>query len=75
MSSFDFPVIKSSPSGEYVEATTHRPALTKDEVYIEITHSGVCGTDQHYRGVDMVLGHEGVGVVKAIGPEVKALKV
>jgi D-arabinose 1-dehydrogenase-like Zn-dependent alcohol dehydrogenase len=75
MSSFEFAVIKSSPSGDYVEATTRRPALTGDEVYIEITHSGVCGTDQHFRGQDMVLGHEGIGVVKAIGPEVKSLKV
>jgi D-arabinose 1-dehydrogenase-like Zn-dependent alcohol dehydrogenase len=75
MSAFEFAVIKSSPSGEYVETTTTRPALTGDEVYIEITHSGVCGTDQHFRGVDMVLGHEGIGVIKAIGPDVKSLKV
>ncbi|EHK98771.1 putative alcohol dehydrogenase 1 [Glarea lozoyensis 74030] len=75
MSGFEFAVIKSSPSKEYVETTTTRPALTGDEVYIEITHSGVCGTDQHFRGVDMVLGHEGIGVIKAIGPDVKSLKV
>jgi D-arabinose 1-dehydrogenase-like Zn-dependent alcohol dehydrogenase len=75
MASFDFKVFKGSASGDIVESVTHRPALTKDEVYIQITHSGVCGTDQHYKRADMVLGHEGIGVVKAIGPDVKALKV
>lgn len=72
---FDFKVYKGSPTGEIFESDSHRPPLTKDEVYIQTTHSGVCGTDAHYKWVIQGLGHEGVGVVKAIGPEVKTFKV
>ncbi|KAH6723608.1 chaperonin 10-like protein [Leptodontidium sp. MPI-SDFR-AT-0119] len=72
---FDFTVYKGSPTGEIFEAQSHRPALTKDEIYIQITHSGVCGTDEHFKWVAQGLGHEGVGVVKAIGPDVKTFKV
>ena len=75
MSSFDFTVYKGSPTGEIFEAVSHRPALTNDEIYIQITHSGVCGTDEHFKWVVQGLGHEGVGVVKAIGPDVKTFKV
>jgi D-arabinose 1-dehydrogenase-like Zn-dependent alcohol dehydrogenase len=71
----DFTVFKGSPNGDIVEATTQRPDLTSDEVFIEITHSGVCGTDEHFKGYDMGLGHEGVGVVKAVGPDVRTFKV
>jgi Zn-dependent alcohol dehydrogenase len=49
--------------------------LREDEVYLQVTHSGICGTDRFYRGAEMVLGHEGVGIVKAIGPAVKSLKM
>lgn len=75
MTSFDFKVFKGSPSGDIIESTSHRPELTKDEVYLQITHSGACFTDSHFRHYDMVLGHEGVGLVQVVGPEVKALKV
>jgi D-arabinose 1-dehydrogenase-like Zn-dependent alcohol dehydrogenase len=75
MASFEIKGIKGSASKELEDTIATRPALTTDEVYIEITHSGVCGTDEHYRGVDMVLGHEGVGVVRAVGPEVKKFKM
>ncbi|TVY46954.1 putative formaldehyde dehydrogenase [Lachnellula occidentalis] len=75
MTLYDFKVSKGSSSGDIVESTSHRPTLTRDEIYIKITHSGVCGTDQKYRHYDMVLGHEGIGVVKAIGPDVKGFKV
>jgi len=72
---FDIKVFKGSSTGAIIESSTQRPALSRDEVFIEITHSGVCGTDEHYKYVDMGLGHEGVGVVKAIGPDVKSFKV
>lgn len=54
---------------------TERPAITDDEVLIDVTHSGVCGTDVHYVESGVALGHEGVGVVKEIGPGVKTLEV
>jgi threonine dehydrogenase-like Zn-dependent dehydrogenase len=39
-----------------------------------VTHSGLCGTDIHYKTADIVLGHEGVGVVEELGKNVKTLK-
>ncbi|TVY51859.1 putative cinnamyl alcohol dehydrogenase 1, partial [Lachnellula cervina] len=51
------------------------PQETSSKAHPTVTHPGVCGTDQHYRPYDMVLGHEGVGIVEAIGPDVKALKL
>lgn len=72
---FDFTVFKGSSNGDIHEHPTQRPDLTRDEVYLDISHSGVCGTDAHFRWVDMGLGHEGVGVVRAVGPEVKTIKM
>jgi D-arabinose 1-dehydrogenase-like Zn-dependent alcohol dehydrogenase len=44
-------------------------------VLIRVTHSGVCYTDyEFYRlGAPLALGHEGVGVVEAVGPAVTTL--
>lgn len=72
---FEINYFKGSPTGEIFTAKTERPALKDDEIFIEITHSGVCGTDEHFKFVDMGLGHEGVGIVKATGPAVKTFKV
>lgn len=47
--------------------------LIGDSVLVKVTASGVCGTDLHYRTQDMVLGHEGVGIVEDLGPECKYL--
>lgn len=58
-----FTVFKGSESGKIVESTTTRE-LGPDEVLIKVTHSGLCGTDEHYRHKDVVLGHEGAGVVE-----------
>ncbi|TQV93287.1 NADP-dependent alcohol dehydrogenase [Cordyceps javanica] len=63
-----FTVYKGSPDGTPVKSTTSKPRqLTGDQVLLKVLASGVCGTD-------MVLGHEGVGEVQAVGPEVRALK-
>lgn len=50
-------------------------ALGPKEILVKITHSGLCGTDIHYIPHSAALGHEGVGVVKAIGRDVTILKV
>ena len=50
-------------------------ALGPREVLVKITHSGLCGTDIHYIPHSAALGHEGVGVVKAIGHDVTLFKV
>lgn len=70
-------VYKGSASGRVTECSTTQPdcELEAHQVLLKITHSGLCGTDEHYKTVDMVLGHEGVGVVEAIGASVKGLKM
>ncbi|KAJ7180832.1 NADP-dependent alcohol dehydrogenase [Mycena filopes] len=70
----DFTVFKGSPDG-IVQATHHLDLPTGNEVLIKITHSGICGTDEHYRHSDLVLGHEGVGIIQEVGPDVKEFKI
>ncbi|XXG98140.1 hypothetical protein Hte_004461 [Hypoxylon texense] len=73
--SFTFTVFKGDKSGSPKQSTTTKPnELTGDSVLLRVTASGLCGTDLHYRKDDMVLGHEGVGVVEATGPLCKVLK-
>lgn len=67
-----FKVYKGSANG-IQESQTTKPNLTGDQVLVKITASGLCGTDLHYKNADMVLGHEGVGIVQEIGPDVKRL--
>ncbi|ESK91369.1 alcohol dehydrogenase [Moniliophthora roreri MCA 2997] len=59
---------RGSPSGKIVRSHFLRTEedLEADEVVVKVTHSGLCGTDLHYRNRDMVLGHEGVGTVIAL---------
>ncbi|KAM0511450.1 hypothetical protein ACHAPE_009889 [Trichoderma viride] len=61
--------------GETPVRKTISTELRPNDVYLEMTHSGLCGTDLHYRHADIALGHEGVGIVKQVGPAVKDLKV
>ena len=69
-----FTVFKGSPDGTIKEDNTTLPELSSNEVLLEHSHSGVCGTDAHYLCADMVLGHEGVGSVKATGENVTLVK-
>ena len=71
----DFTVFKGSEDGTIKQAKTSKPDLKNNEVLVQVTASGLCGTDEHYRTTDMALGHEGVGRVKAVGPAVSELKV
>ena len=70
----DFTVYRGSENGSIHKDTTHRDGLQGDEVHLRITHSGVCGTDEHYQHTGQVLGHEGVGVVEDLGPGCSLLK-
>lgn len=53
------------------------------EVRVKIVAAGICHTDLHFHGdfgsmfapKPMVLGHEGAGVIEAVGPGVKSLSV
>ncbi|KAI2780669.1 GroES-like protein [Daldinia loculata] len=75
MSGITFTVFKGDKSGAPKKATTTKPEkLTEDYVLVKVTASGLCGTDLHYKTDDMVLGHEGVGVVESTGPACKFLK-
>ena len=71
----DYTVYKGHQSGRIVKSQGRKDALAPDEVLLKITHAGVCGTDEHYKYVDMVLGHEGVGTVEKVGAEVNTFKV
>lgn len=58
------------------------PEATGDLVKIKVAYSGICGTDLHaFHGTypstkpPVVLGHEFSGVVTAVGPDVKDIKV
>jgi D-arabinose 1-dehydrogenase-like Zn-dependent alcohol dehydrogenase len=70
-----FTVFKGSPSGAVVQSTTTRSDLTGDQLYIRITASGLCGTDIHRLHSSGCLGHEGVGVVEAVGPSAKRFAI
>lgn len=71
----EFTVFQGSSSGRIVESQIQHPGPSEDEVLVQITHSGICGTDEHYRHANIVLGHEGAGAVGAIGTKVTSLKV
>ncbi|KAH8726676.1 chaperonin 10-like protein [Phaeosphaeriaceae sp. PMI808] len=71
---FEYTVYKGSANGSVYKSTTTRPPLVDDEVLLSITAAGLCGTDNHFRYHDMVLGHEGVGVVEELGPNVRSLR-
>lgn len=46
------------------------------EVRVELRASGVCHTDHDLRGrADVVLGHEGAGIVESVGPGVEHVAV
>jgi len=59
----------------------HPVKLEKDFVQIKISHCGICGSDLHtitggWGGCTypQIVGHEIVGVIEEVGPEVKTLK-
>ncbi|KAJ7680713.1 chaperonin 10-like protein [Mycena polygramma] len=73
--SVEFTVFKGSANDGIVEAKTHHDKPTGNQVLVKVSHSGICGTDEHYKNADMVLGHEGVGTVEQIGDAVSEFKV
>jgi threonine dehydrogenase-like Zn-dependent dehydrogenase len=70
-----FLVFKGTPSGKLVGTYVPRKKPEGAQVLVEIHSSGFCYTDVHYLQQDMVLGHEGVGVVKELGPMTRSLKM
>jgi Zn-dependent alcohol dehydrogenase len=62
-----FTVCKGSKEGKIIKSTSTRE-IRPDEVLVRITHSGLCGTDEHFKHKDMALGHEGAGIVEVRSP-------
>ncbi|MEW4354552.1 alcohol dehydrogenase AdhP [Streptococcus pneumoniae] len=73
-------VVNPESTGVEVVEKELRP-LETGEALVEIEYCGVCHTDLHVAHGDFgqvpgrVLGHEGIGIVKEIAPDVKSLKV
>ncbi|KAH8432959.1 uncharacterized protein LDX57_010594 [Aspergillus melleus] len=72
--SVTYEVFRGSEEGKIVPDKV-TSTLGHNDVFIETTHSGLCGTDEHYLKTNQVLGHEGIGIIKAVGPGVKTVKV
>lgn len=59
-----------------VKKVSHElPTLGPKEILVKITHTGLCGTDVHAIQFNSVLGHEGVGIVQAIGSDITQFKI
>ena len=63
----EFTIFKGLANEKVVE-TKVRLELGPTEAVIKQTHSGVCSTDVHILDRGSALGHEGVGIVEALGP-------
>ena len=66
----------ASGTGQFSIETIEVAGPIGDEVLVEIKASGICHTD--YASLNwkrpLVMGHEGAGIVRAIGPEVRHVK-
>ncbi|KAL1897646.1 hypothetical protein Sste5346_003954 [Sporothrix stenoceras] len=63
-----------SKANRVVPVKTTR-SVGPNDCLVEVTHSGYCATDTYFTAVPMGLGHEGVGVIRRVGPAVKQHKV
>lgn len=70
-----YPVIRGL-GGKLTSTPTTIPPLGPKDILIRTTHSGVCYTDYEYftHGAPLALGHEGVGIVEAVGSEVTTVR-
>ena len=72
-----------NPEGTGVEIVANKDMrpLETGEALVQIEYCGVCHTDLHVAHGDFgkvpgrILGHEGIGIVKELAPDVKSLKV
>ena len=69
----DFTVYKGSQGEKIVQSKSSR-SIGPEDVLVKVTHSGLCGTDVHFKETDMALGHEGAGIVQEIGENVSLFK-
>ena len=65
--------VLESPEATFTLQPVERGPLASGEVLVRVLASGVCGTDMEARELTptpSVLGHEGVGIVEELGPDV-----
>lgn len=68
--------VKDVKVKEVPDAKIEKP----DDIIVRITSTAICGSDLHiYRGgiparEDFVIGHEPMGIVEEVGPEVTKVK-
>jgi D-arabinose 1-dehydrogenase-like Zn-dependent alcohol dehydrogenase len=74
MAPSEYTIYRGSEEGINKE-TVQLPQLGPREILIKITHSGFCGTDIAYQPFGIALGHEGVGIVQAVGRDVTLFQV
>lgn len=72
--SVEFNVFRGSQSGDIVPDTT-KYTINPSDVFVEISHSGLCGTDRLFKDSGIALGHEGAGTVRDVGSAVRDFKV
>ncbi|KAK5114235.1 hypothetical protein LTR85_010300 [Meristemomyces frigidus] len=63
-----------NPDEHIFEPKISRRALGLNDVLIRTMHSGLCATDVHAKGTGCGLGHEGVGIIEAVGQAVTHLQ-
>jgi len=76
-------LVKSRPEPGLWLEDVPEPVLGSDDVLIRVLRTGICGTDLHIRSWDgwaqktvpvgLVIGHEFVGEIAALGPDVDDL--
>ncbi|GAA0448272.1 zinc-binding alcohol dehydrogenase [Paractinoplanes deccanensis] len=69
--------VVEEPGGAFVVADVELEEPRADEILVRVTAAGICHTDLAMRRgwtrTPMVFGHEGAGVVEAVGAEVSAV--
>jgi S-(hydroxymethyl)glutathione dehydrogenase/alcohol dehydrogenase len=72
--------VLTAPNTPLADARIELPAPTADQVLVKLQASGVCHSDLHAADgewtvpLPLILGHEGAGVVEAVGPQVRDVK-
>jgi D-arabinose 1-dehydrogenase-like Zn-dependent alcohol dehydrogenase len=73
MTKTTFNIFRGTKTKDIIPDTTTRDLRPKD-VFIEMTHAGLCGTDRIFRPNGIALGHEGAGTVRQVGDQVTSVK-
>lgn len=75
MSAYPITTYRYDPSTKTFTTKTVDRKLGLNEVLIKTSHSGICYTDVHAKEKSCGLGHEGVGIIAAVGDGVKRKRI